>query len=181
MALKIVYDPYCCRIGPCSRIILFLFCAAGLITGFVGMGSYIDIHSRILTECLPYNYQAKIGLCEVCTDIFSCSEITYPVKGYVTFMFIINEKNYTITYNSLFCGNSINGTLKTGEINYPSNKWIKCGYKNNSNFPIILYGDEYPWDQKSLMIVGFVMVGISFLIWIITCNFAIIDQTYSIV
>lgn len=134
----------------------------------IGTSTYLGVHSFYRTECLPVNYWAKIGLCRYCANIFDCGP-TYPVRGYITFLFPVNGKNSTKTYDQLFCGNSINGTIENGKKKYPPNKWIKCGYKSFGGGHLYLYENQYPSDKVGLMIAGYCIVGVCIIIFIVAC------------
>ncbi len=150
-------------------ILFMMLAVAGVILAVTGTITYVSVHSVDMTECLPINYWADVGLCRYCANLFDCSP-TYPVKGYITFLFSLHGTNFTITYDDLFCGNSIKETIANGKKAYPPNEWIKCGYKSSRDgHPLHLFGNQYPSDQLGIMIAGYCIVGVCIIIFIAAC------------
>ena len=146
-------------------ILLVVIAAAGVIMAFIGTYVYVYDHSINMTECLPIKYDAKIGLCRYCKNKLDCSPI-YPVRGYVSFLFLLNGKNSTISLTDLFCGNSINGTIENGKKTYPPNEWVKCGYSKSNYY---IFGDQYPSDHLWIMTVGYSIIGVCIIIFTVAC------------
>ena len=174
---KIVYDPYFKK--GCTHLLLIPIVVC-LIIIFAGSLSYASYDQIYFTKCLPVKYEAKIGICRVCEpgDLFHDCTKPYPVKGYLMFVFPVNGTNHTLTYEDLFCGNSINNTLANGKKNYPSYKWIKCGYVKCHINPVGFYDGDYPWNPKILMITSIIIEAVSVLLYLTVYLFKIEFKFY---
>lgn len=154
----------CDRIHPIVKITLSILIA---ISGFIficGTAQYIDIHLFVMTKCYPIEYSTEI---KICYDGPFAENGPYPVRSYITFLFYNPTKNLneTIKYN-LVCGNSVNEALSNAQQLYPYMKEITCGIKTWNYRPVTLFQNGY-WDQKELMISGFVFSFVFIIMFIV--------------